>query len=103
MKTKVESVPIIPKTVLRGMGVYHGKRGSGISVEVKVKSGPVTTLNVTQTKNGKLKFIISEAEATDGPIMCIGNTQTPVNSPLIRTRIWISGLRKLPHITVPSL
>lgn len=66
------------KPILRGMGVYHGKRGSGVSVEAKVKPGPVTTLNVTQTRDGKLKFIISEAEATDGSIMCIGNTQTPV-------------------------
>ncbi|MDD6479293.1 MAG: L-fucose/L-arabinose isomerase family protein [Oscillospiraceae bacterium] len=66
------------KPILRGMGVYHGKKGSGISVEAKVKPGPVTTLNVTQTGDGKLKFIISEAEATDGPIMQIGNTQTPV-------------------------
>lgn len=66
------------KPILRGMGVYHGKRGSGISVEAKVKPGPVTTLNVTQTLDGKLKFIVSEAQATDGPIMQIGNTQTPV-------------------------
>ena len=66
------------KPILRGMGVYHGKRGSGISVEAKVKAGPVTTLNVTQTRDGRLKFIVSEAEATDGPIMKIGNTQTHV-------------------------
>ena len=66
------------KPILRGMGVYHGKRGHGISVEAKVKPGPVTTLNVTQTKDGRLKFIVSEAEATNGTIMCIGNTQTPV-------------------------
>ncbi|MCQ2432715.1 MAG: L-fucose/L-arabinose isomerase family protein [Clostridia bacterium] len=66
------------KPILRGMGVYHGKKGSGISVEAKVKSGPITTLNVTQTRDGRLKLIISEAEATDGPIMTIGNTQTPV-------------------------
>ena len=65
------------KPVLRGMGVYHGKKGTGVSVEAKVKSGPITTLNVTQTIDGKLKFIISETEATDGPIMAIGNTQTP--------------------------
>lgn len=43
----------------------------------KVKTGPITTLNVTQTIDGKLKLIISEAEATDGEIMKIGNTQTP--------------------------
>lgn len=69
------------KPILRGMGVYHGKRGSGISVEAKVKHGPVTTLNVTQTRDGRLKFIISEGEATDGPIMQIGNTQTQVRFP----------------------
>ena len=65
------------KPILRGMGLYHGKQGSGVSVEAKVKPGPITTLNVTQTIGGKLKLIISEAKATDGPIMTIGNTQTP--------------------------
>ena len=66
------------KPILRGMGVYHGKRGSGISVEAKVKSGPVTMLGVTQTVDGRLKLIISEGESTKGTIMQIGNTQTPV-------------------------
>lgn len=66
------------KPILRGMGLYHGKQGTGISVEAKVKSGPITTLNVTQTYDGKLKLIISEGESTNGPIMRIGNTQTPV-------------------------
>ncbi|MED1793667.1 L-fucose/L-arabinose isomerase family protein [Brevibacillus nitrificans] len=66
------------KPVLRGMGLYHGKQGTGVSVEAKVKTGPVTTLNVTQTGEGKLKMIISEGESTNGPIMKIGNTQTPV-------------------------
>ncbi|CAK4863415.1 unnamed protein product [Aphanomyces euteiches] len=66
------------KPILRGMGLYHGKQGTGISVEAKVKRGPITTLNVTQTFEGKLKLIISEGESTDGPIMRIGNTQTPV-------------------------
>jgi L-arabinose isomerase len=66
------------KPILRGMGLYHGKQGTGVSVEAKVKTGPVTTLNVTQTGDGKLKLIMSEAESTNGPIMRIGNTQTPV-------------------------
>ena len=66
------------KPVLRGMGLYHGKQGSGVSVEAKVRSGPITNLNCTQTIDGKLKFIITEAMATDGPILSIGNTQTPV-------------------------
>ncbi len=66
------------KPLLRGMGLYHGKQGTGVSVEAKVRTGPITNLGCTQTLDGKLKFILSEAEATDGPIMAIGNTQTPV-------------------------
>lgn len=66
------------KPLLRGMGLYHGKQGTGVSVEAKVKTGPITTLNVTQTGDGKLKMIMSEGESTNGPIMKIGNTQTPV-------------------------
>lgn len=66
------------KPILRGMGLYHGKQGTGVSVEAKVRTGSVTTLNVTQTGDGKLKLISSEGESTNGPIMQIGNTQTPV-------------------------
>jgi L-arabinose isomerase len=70
------------RPILRGLGLYHGKRGSGVSVEAKVVNGPVTTLGVSQTGDGKLKFIVSEAEATDDPIMAIGNTQTHVRLPV---------------------
>jgi L-arabinose isomerase len=66
------------KPILRGLGLYHGKKGAGISVEAKVKTGPITTLNITQTGAGKLKLITSEGHATEGQIMRIGNTQTPV-------------------------
>lgn len=66
------------KPILRGMGVYHGKRGNGVSVEGKVKPGPVTTLGVTQTVDGKLKMIISEGDALDAPILMNGNTSTHI-------------------------
>lgn len=66
------------RPILRGLGVYHGKRGSGVSVEAKVRAGEVTTLGLTQTGDGKLKFIVTEATATKDPIMMIGNTQTHV-------------------------
>lgn len=66
------------KPLLRAMGVYHGKRGSGVSVEAKVRTGDITNLGLTQTIDGKLKLIISEGVATNGKIMNIGNTQTPV-------------------------
>ena len=61
------------------MGVFHGKRGSGVSVEANVISGPVTTLGVTQTGNGKLRLIASEGTAVKLPILTIGNTQTHVD------------------------
>lgn len=66
------------KPILRGMGVYHGKRGSGISVEAKVKPGKVTTLGITQTGDGRLKFNISQGEAIDAPILLNGNTSTHI-------------------------
>ena len=66
------------KPILRGMGLYHGKWGSGVSVEAKVKRGPVTTLGITQTRDGKLKMIVNQGVATDGDILRIGNTMTPV-------------------------
>lgn len=66
------------KPILRGMGLFHGKQGTGVSVEAKVRTGEITNLACTQTVEGKLKFIITEAQSTNGPIMRIGNTQTPV-------------------------
>ena len=71
------------KPILRGMGIYHGKKGSGVSVEANVKTGDVTTLGVTQTKDGLLKMIISEGEAVDEQTLMIGNTSTHVRFPLL--------------------
>ena len=67
------------KPMLRGMGVYHGKKGSGISVEANVISGPITMLGLTQLGNGKLRLIASEGTAVKHPILTIGNTQTHVD------------------------
>lgn len=66
------------RPILRGMGVYHGKRGSGVSVEAKVRPGAITTLGITQTADGNLKFNISEGEAVDAPILLNGNTSTHI-------------------------
>jgi L-arabinose isomerase len=64
------------RPVLRGLGVYHGKRGYGISVEFKVKTGPITILGMTQTADGRLKLLAAEGESLPGPIMRIGNTNS---------------------------
>ncbi len=64
------------KPVLRGLGLYHGKRGYGISVEFKVKTGPITILGLTQTAEGRLKLLVAEGESLPGPTLEIGNTNS---------------------------
>jgi L-arabinose isomerase len=70
------------KPVLRGLGLYHGKRGYGVSVELSVKTGPVTLLAMTQTAEGKLKLLAAEGESIPGPILKIGNTNSRLRFPL---------------------
>jgi L-arabinose isomerase len=64
------------KTKVRALQVYHGKVGHGLSVEMSVKHGPVTLLSVVQTVDGRLKFLVVEAESVPGPILEIGNTNS---------------------------
>lgn len=65
--------------LLRGLGVYHGKRGWGVSVEFDVQHGPVTLLGLGQDADGKLSFIASEGTVTPGPLLEIGNTTSRVD------------------------
>jgi L-arabinose isomerase len=70
------------KPALRGLGLYHGKRGQGISVEARVKTGPVTILGLTQTRKGNLRMLVSEGESIPGPILRIGNTNSRIRFPV---------------------
>jgi L-arabinose isomerase len=64
------------RPILRGLGLYHGKAGHGVSVEFNVKTGPVTILGCTQTADGQLKFLAAEGESLPGEILRIGNTNS---------------------------
>lgn len=64
------------KTKVRPLYVYHGKVGSGLSVEMSVKNGPVTLLSVVEKGNGKLMLLVAEGESVPGPILEIGNTNS---------------------------
>ncbi len=64
------------RPVLRSLLKYHGKPGSGASVEFKIKEGPITMLSIGQTANGKFKFVVGEGESMRGPIPPTGNTNT---------------------------
>jgi len=66
------------RPILRGLGLYHGKRGYGVSVEARVKLGPVSLLAVTQTADGQLKLLASEGESIPGPTLQIGNTNSRI-------------------------
>ena len=62
--------------VLRSLDRYHGKPGSGASVEFKIQEGPISMLSISVTAEGKFKFILAEGESVHGPIPPTGNTNT---------------------------
>jgi L-arabinose isomerase len=65
--------------LLRGLGVYHGKRGWGVSVEFDVKPGPVTVMGLAQDRSGTLSLVASEGTVVSGPLLRIGNTTSRVD------------------------
>ncbi|MFB9835842.1 arabinose isomerase [Actinoallomurus acaciae] len=67
------------RPLLRGLGVYHGKRGYGVSVEFDVKHGPVTAFGLRQGRDGRFAFVASEGEVVGGPLLRIGNTTSRVD------------------------
>jgi L-arabinose isomerase len=66
------------RPVLRALGVYHGKRGRGVSVEAQVKLGPVTLLALTQTADGSLQYLSAQGESVAGATLAIGNTNSRI-------------------------
>lgn len=64
------------RPVLRSLKKYHGKPGSGASVEFKIKEGPITMLSHTINAQGRFKFVLAEGESVHGPIPPTGNTNT---------------------------
>ena len=64
------------KPVLRSLKKYHGKPGSGASVEFSLKTGPITMLSIGVKADGRFKFVIAEGESMAGPIPPTGNTNT---------------------------
>jgi len=64
------------KPILRSLSKYHGKPGSGASVEFKIKEGPITMLSIGVTAAGGFKLILGEGQSVYGPIPPTGNTNT---------------------------
>jgi L-arabinose isomerase len=70
------------KVKVKPLKAYHGKVGSGLSVEMRVKQGQVTLLSVVQRKNGSLFLLCAEGETVEGPILHIGNTNSRFSFPI---------------------
>jgi L-arabinose isomerase len=64
------------KPALRGLSLFHGKFGKGVSVEFKVKNGPITISGLTLDEGGRFKLVLAEGESVAGAIPATGNTNT---------------------------
>ena len=64
------------RPILRKLKKFHGKPGAGISVEFKLKTGPITLLSCSVGADGRLKLIAAEGESMPGEIPQTGNTNT---------------------------
>lgn len=62
--------------VLRSLKKYHGKPGSGASVEFQLREGPITMMSIGQTAQGRFRFVIAEGMSERRPIPPTGNTNT---------------------------
>ena len=81
------------RPVLRSLKKYHGKPGSGASVEFRLKEGPITMLGIGVKADGRLKFVVAEGESLRWPIPPTGNTNTHGRfKPDVRTflRHWVA-------------
>ncbi|MCC6443977.1 MAG: arabinose isomerase [Armatimonadetes bacterium] len=66
------------KPVLRSLRAYHGKPGSGASVEFQIREGPVTILSIGVKADGAFKMVLAEGISERRPIPPTGNTNTHV-------------------------
>jgi L-arabinose isomerase len=64
------------RPIVRALKLYHGKRGAGLSVELKVRYGPITIVGCTQDADGRLKLLTAEGESIAGETFRIANTNS---------------------------
>lgn len=65
--------------LLRGLGVFHGKRGWGVSVEVGMPPGPATVFGLGEDSAGSFVLVSSHGDVVPGPLLQIGNTTSRID------------------------
>ncbi len=70
------------RPLLRKLRVLHGKSGSGVSIECRMRPGPVTVLGLGETADGGFQLIAAQGQTEPGPTLAIGNTNSRVRFPL---------------------
>jgi L-arabinose isomerase len=61
---------------IRGLGIMHGKKGYGVSVEFSIRKGPMTMVGIGSDANNHFHFIVAEGESREGWVPPVGNTLT---------------------------
>ncbi len=64
------------KPMMRALNVFHGKKGTGLSVDFSLKAGPITMLGLSSDADGHYSFSVAEGESQKGDKPQNGNTQT---------------------------
>lgn len=70
------------KIKVRPLKVYHGKVGSGLSVEMSVRHGDITCLSVVESGDGTIQLLMAQGKSVPGPILQIGNTNSRYKFPV---------------------
>ena len=82
---------------LRALKLYHGKRGAGLSVELKVRYGPVTIVGCTQTADGRAEAARRpRASRSPATTFRIGNTNSRLRFALAAGRVLRALVRRGP-------
>ena len=64
------------RPVLRKLRKFHGKPGAGVSVEFRLKTGPISLLSCSVSRDGSFKLVSAPGESRPGAIPATGNTNT---------------------------